>query len=93
MRRPCTRFFLANIVTQDWQKKEYAKDIMENPPAVIYYRTGGADMNIQKFESEVINISKIIKNCYIKDSIEEVIYIPKTKNVEELKNCIRTSGI
>ncbi len=92
-RRPCTRFFLPNIVTQDWQKKEYAKAIIENPPAVIVYQTKGSDMDIQKFESEVINISKMIKNCYIKDSIEEVVYIPKTKNVEELKNCIRTSGI
>jgi hypothetical protein len=92
-RRPCTRFFLANIVLQDWQKKEYAKDIMENPPTIIAYQTSGADMNIQKFESEVINISKIIKNCYVQDTVENTIFIPKTKNIGGLQNCVKANSI
>ena len=92
-RRPCTRFFLANIVLQDWQKKEYAKDIIENPPAVIAYRTSGADLDVTKFESEVINISKIIKNCYVQDTVENTIFIPKARNVTNLKNCINDNSI
>jgi hypothetical protein len=92
-RRPCTRFFLANIVREDWQKKEYAKDIMENPPTIIAYQTSGADMNIQKFESEVINISKIIKNCYVQDTVENTIFIPKTKNIGGLQNCVKANSI
>lgn len=93
MRRPCTRFFLANIVSQDWQKKEYAGDIMKNPPAVILYQTVLTDMDIQRFESEVINISKIIKNCYVQDVVESAIHIPKIKDTENLKNCIKDNSI
>jgi len=92
-RRPCTRFFLANIVSQDWQKKEYARDVIENPPAVIIYQTGAADMDIQKFESKVINISKIVQNCYIQDAKEGTVYIPKLKNVEDLKSCVKNNSI
>jgi hypothetical protein len=92
-RRPCTRFFLANIVREDWQKKEYVKDIIENPPAVMAYRTSGADLDVTKFESEVVNISKIIKNCYVQDTIESMIFIPKTTNIGDLKNCINANSI
>ena len=92
-RRPCSRFFLVNIIRLDWQKKEYAKDIVENPPAVIAYRTSGADLDIKKFESEVLNISKIIKNCYVQDMIEKVLYVPITKDIGNLKNCVKANSI
>lgn len=92
-RRPCTRFFLANIVLQDWQKKEYADSIINNPPAVIAYQTQASDMDIQRFESEVINISKIIKNCYTQDIKENIIFIPKFSNTGELRNCIKDNSI
>lgn len=88
-RPPCTRFFLPNIVLQDWQKREYAKSIIENPPAVIAYQTAGADMDVQRFESEVINISKIVKNCYKQDSEEKVLYVPKIKDPGLLRDCIK----
>lgn len=88
-RRPCTRYFLPNIVAKDWQKREYRRSIQENPPAAIMYRTEGPDMNIDKFEVEVINIGKIVKNCYVRDTIEDVIYVSKTKNLDQLKNCIK----
>jgi len=92
-RKPCTRFFLPNIVTQAWQKSEYAKAIKDNPPSVIIYRVAGADMDVPKFESEVINIKKIIENCYIQDYIESSIYIRKTNNFEILKKCIIDSSV
>lgn len=93
MRKPCTRFFLANIVTQDWQKNEYRKDILENPPALIVYQTAGADMNIQKFESGVINICKIKDNCYIRDSIDSILFLPKSQDIESLKKCIKDNSV
>jgi hypothetical protein len=92
-RRPCTRFFLPNIVNQDWQKKEYARDIMENPPAAIAYTTVETDMDIQKFQTEVINISKIIKNCYVQDNKEDLIYLPKAMNIVDLRKCIIANSI
>jgi hypothetical protein len=92
-RRPCTRFFLANIVKEGWQNNEYAQSILNNPPAAIYYRTNASDMDVGKFESEVIDISNIIKNCYVEDTVENVIYIPKIKNDDEgLKRCIKSSS-
>jgi len=93
MRRPCTRFFLPNIVIQDWQKKEYARDIMENPPALIVYRTIDSDMDINKFESEVIDINMIVKNCYIQDKVEKIIFVPKVDDVLQLKNCVMSSAL
>jgi hypothetical protein len=91
-RRPCTRFFLANIVLLDWQKKEYAKSILENPPAAIAYQTSGSDLDYPKFELEVINLSKIIKNCYVQDTEEKILYIPKTRNSVDLKNCVKANS-
>lgn len=92
-RRPCTRFFLVNIVLLDWQKKEYRNAILQNPPAVIAYQTSGADVDVQKFESEVINLKKIVNNCYIKDTVENVLYIPKSKDSIILKKCIRDNSL
>jgi len=89
MRKPCTRYFLANIVLQDWQKKEYSKEIIENPPAVIIYQTAGADMDIQRFESQIINIGKIVD----KDLKEDVVFVPKIFSREELKSCIAANSI
>jgi hypothetical protein len=91
-RRPCTRFFLANIVLLDWQKREYAKEIIENIPAVITYQIVGADMDVEKFESEAINVSKIVKNCYKQDSKEKILYVPKINDVEILRDCIKTNA-
>lgn len=92
-RRPCTRFFLANIVLQDWQKKEYRQSVIDNPPAVIAYQTKGSDMDIARFEREVVNVSKIIENCYSQDSKEKVLYLPKFENSKELQECIKNNSI
>lgn len=88
LRRPCTRFVLANMVSLVWQYKEYAKSIQSSPPAAIIYQTAGADMNIGRFESEVINIKKIVKNCYVQDTLEKVIFVPKSNDLDKLKTCI-----
>ena len=85
-RRPCTRYFLPNIAIRDWQKDEYGKSIQENPPAAIIYQTNGADLDIEKFESEVINIDKIVKNCYQPDIEVPVVYVPKDSN--SLNTCV-----
>lgn len=87
-RKPCTRFFLPNIVHQDWQKIEYKKSIVNNPPAVIAYQTKLSDMDISRFEKEVINISKIIENCYSQDSQESVLFISKFSDVNKLQKCV-----
>lgn len=91
-RRPCTRFFLPNIVVFDWQKTEYKKSILENPPAAVIYHTEQSDMDTTKFEKEVINLNKILRNCYVKDSKEVTVYIPKTGDTESLKKCLNANS-
>jgi hypothetical protein len=78
---------------QDWQKKEYRDSILENPPMAIIYQTLDTDMDIKSFESQVINLNKIIKNCYVQDVVEKVIYLPRYKNTKDLKNCIKVNSI
>lgn len=98
-RPPCTRFFLPNIVGLDWQKEEYRKAILNNPPAALLYDTGGSDINWVKFEDEVINFSKIIKNCYVVDPkyinfnkvFPTTLFWPKYEG-DELKACVQKAA-
>lgn len=66
-RKPCTRFILPNIIVADWQIKEYREAILNNPPKVIVYSVGGADMDVENFEKIVINFSQILGKCYKQD--------------------------
>jgi hypothetical protein len=94
-RKPCSRFFLPNIVGQDWQKEEYQKSILENPPGAIVYGIGGADLNIKRFEQETINISLILEKCYVvdpqfvltKQTFSTTLFWPKYAKTE-LKKCV-----
>ncbi len=95
IRRPCTRFFLANIVLKDWQEKEYRDSILNNPPAAIIYATAGADMNVKQFEEEVINLTKIIDRCYVLDPLytkysflELNLYFPSYSHTQ-LQTCVK----
>ncbi len=91
-RRPCTRFFLANITVEDWQKKEYRESIQRNPPEAIVYSTEGADMNVAQFEQEVINLTQIIKKCYEPDSQYLNLYFPRYPK-EQLKICVKQNSL
>jgi hypothetical protein len=65
---------------------------LENPPAAIIYQVRDSDMDIARFEREVISIGNVIKNCYVQDTKENVIYVPKSKNAEVMKNCVKDSS-
>lgn len=90
-RKPCTRFFIPNIVNQDWQRKLYKENIIDNNPRVIIYRTTSSDMDFNRFEDTVINFPKIIRNCYLKDSEFEYLYWSKMKD-EVLRECIKINS-
>ncbi len=66
-RKPCSRFFLPNIITAD-QIDEYRQELFENPPAAIYYSQAGADLDIQTFEDEVFPYQQVIRDCYQPDN-------------------------
>lgn len=97
-RRPCSRFVQANMINADWQKAEYREAIFKNPPKAVVYSLTGADMDVLRFDREVINYTKIIKNCYIQDykythngrwPLE--LYFPIYSS-EELKKCIKDNA-
>ncbi len=97
-RKPCTRFIIPNIVIDEWQKKEYRTAILENPPQAIVYSLWGADMNHPRFEEEVINVTRILANCYQQDlkytygrwPLE--LYFPVLSG-EKLKTCIQKNAL
>ncbi len=85
--RPCSRFFLVNIIRLDWQRQEYRKSLTTNPPAAIFYSREGADMSVDNFEEQVINIFQILKNCYTAPADPYRAYFPLFTDKQALKNC------
>lgn len=67
-RKPCTRQFISNIAIQTkWQTIEYQKQMLNNPPSVIFYNLNIIDLNVENFAKNVFNYPQIIKNCYTAD--------------------------
>lgn len=94
---PCTRFFLPNIVTEDWQRTEYLESVMAHPPAAMIYGRGGADFDIKNFEARVLNFPAILAACYTADAefIDFYETFPATLywakyQAEDLKSCYVT---
>jgi dolichol-phosphate mannosyltransferase len=67
-RRPCSRFFLSNLVI-DHPKHitEYQRSIVSDPPMAIFYNEGGADLSVDHFEKTVLNFASVIEHCYTPD--------------------------
>lgn len=89
-RNPCTRFFLSPLVDKSptlWSL--YKNDIYSNPPSSIIYLTDGSDINIARFETNVLNWKSILAGCYQGD--KEGVYIPKfeIRSPHILESCLR----
>lgn len=98
-RRPCTRFFLPNLVGLESQKKEYRESILRDPPQAIVYTQMGADLDVDRFEQEIINFRQIIDSCYRLD-LQYTNYSPWSRNLyfplfvgEQLKTCIKQNAM
>ncbi|BCX14786.1 MAG: hypothetical protein KatS3mg088_469 [Patescibacteria group bacterium] len=91
-RRSCTRFFLPNIVREEWQREEYRSSILKNPPAAIIYQTNASDMDVKRFEYQVINIGNIVNNCYKRDIENNEIFVPAVLNINDLRECIKDNS-
>lgn len=92
-RKPCTRFFIPNIITPD-QVEEYRRSIVKSPPAAIFYSIGGADLDISVFERDVFNYSSVISNCYILDTAHKGLYWPKMELLDSkgLSLCVEQNA-
>lgn len=85
-RKPCSRFFLVNLLPENFYE-QYSNDLVKNPPAAIVYSLAGADIDNVKFENKVFNYSRVIKSCYVQDSLIPSLYLPKI-DPDKLKDCI-----
>jgi hypothetical protein len=100
-RRPCSRYFLANElfnIRRPGVIEEYRQDLFNDPPAAFLYNEKGSDLDIEKFDAQVINFRRILKNCYEPDPkytnymkhffAQMTLYWPKANlSKEELKAC------
>lgn len=69
-RRPCSKYFLANElfnIKRTGVIQEYRQQLIKKPPAVILYNEKGSDLDIEKFNREVIDFPKILSDCYEPD--------------------------
>lgn len=98
MRRPCSRIIQANLVNHPLQVIEYREAIFKNPPAVVVYSLAAADMNVLRFDREVINFTEILKKCYKQDNKYTYngrwpleLYFPVYSG-EVLRNCVKNNA-
>jgi hypothetical protein len=61
---PCSRYFLANLLTTDVVRNEFRRDMTTRPPDVIVYETDMADLDVQSFEKTVFPYSRVLAECY-----------------------------
>ena len=62
---PCSRYFLANLLTSSVVADEFRRDMTTRPPDVIVYDTTLADLNVPWFEKTVFPYSLVLAECYI----------------------------
>ena len=75
-REACTRFFLANLIVDANSRDEMRSDMISNPPRVILYSTGGADLDVNSFEESTFPYSQVLKSCY-RDTASNNLWVAK----------------
>lgn len=107
-RRPCSKYFLVNILySNPTYFNGYLKDIINNPPKVMVINTQLTDLNIEYFSQNIFNYPKVAENCYTRDSkyvdypylvagasTHVTLYWQKSSMTQvELKGCLERYGI
>ena len=87
-RKPCTRFFLTNILPPE-RIPEYQAQLVDNPPAALVYITVLTDLDVDAFEQNIFNFSKVLESCFIQDDEFPTLYWPIFKG-EKLRKCFET---
>lgn len=87
-RRPCTRFFITNIIPAE-RIAEYQSQLVNNPPAALIYFTTLTDLNVENFEKNIFDFTKVINNCFIQDDEFPTLYWPAAEGMK-FKECFRT---
>lgn len=72
-RPSCSKYFLINILPAE-RAQEYGEEILANPPAAVVYITEATDLNVEQFEKNVFNYTKVLEACYQQDDEFEQLY-------------------
>ena len=95
--KPCSRFFLVNLITEVKDFEEYRKSLTENPPRIISYgcrRVNCSDLEYKDFEQAGFPFSNVLAACYhmIKsrntDFEDEGLYLSNFNSRESQQRCI-----
>ena len=69
-RRPCSKYFLSNElfnIKRPGVVEEYSQHLVDNPPAAFLYNEKGSDMDIEKFDNQIIDFNQVLDSCYQPD--------------------------
>lgn len=87
-RKPCTRFFITNILPQG-KISEYQLQLTNNPPSAMIFFTELTDLNVSNFDKNIFNFTEVINECFIQDNEFSNLYWPASKG-DEFKECFKT---
>jgi hypothetical protein len=91
-RRPCTRFFLPNLMTAS-QKDEYVAELLADPPVAVLYSPQGADLDVEQFQNSVFNWRLVLDNCYRLLEGDGRWAAFASDQGEGLQDCVRRFGV
>jgi hypothetical protein len=101
--KPCTKYFLPNLVVSDQMAIKYRKEIEQNPPRVINYGCLDyltcSDLDINEFETVVFPYTKVIASCYFPVAQEQQqpinansyqLFVSRYNKKTDQSDCIKT---
>jgi hypothetical protein len=86
-KRPCSKFFLSNLIINEKIEKTYRKELLMKPPKlVVYVDVDENTINKEQFENKIFPWNKIITKCYYElENISNYYFSRFTQ--KEMKNC------
>ncbi|CTQ63117.1 hypothetical protein [Roseibium album] len=85
--KPCSRHFLANLITNETTVNEYVQDLQQSSPTVVIYNPAGADLDVELFEKSIFPWGEIVSNCYLPTEFA-TIFVASVQ-LDGLENCIK----
>lgn len=87
--RPCSRFFLSNLIVTSWQEVEFRERLVQTPPSVVTYDPRGADLDTAKFERRVFPWARVLAACYRPEG-SPTLYVAN-EPPEAMSQCLETA--
>jgi hypothetical protein len=84
--KPCSKYFLSNLIANEKMKNENKREIINSPPRVIIYSKAGANLDTADFEVNIFPWGQVIDKCYIKTNNPEI-FVSKM-GTEDRRICI-----